>query len=143
MNVALMGSLLWKTLPKAATAGLVLVCITAAVDYGTPVMAAIGATAPVTLPFSLYIVVEQARVQSQIFNSGDPVSDEASAAAQAAQKVENFLLLACKGMFATLGWCGGALFASRLGMATSFWWLLLYAYGTWALVWKVLQVVHP
>jgi hypothetical protein len=131
MNANAMIGLVWQTLPKAATAGLVLFVITAAVEHGSPILAAMGATTPVTLPFSLYIVVEQALQEEQ------ERSDLATA------KVDRFLLLACKGMVATLAWCVGALVASRAGYATSFWWLMVYGYGTWAVVWKVLQTIHP
>ena len=80
-----------------------------------------------------YIVVEKAVAE-------DEQSEQAEALAS--EKVERFLLLACKGMVATLAWCAGALFASRSGMATSFWWLIVYGYGSWAAVWKILQTIH-
>ena len=116
---AVFSGLLWKIAPKVATVSIVLMLITAAVDYGSPVLAAIGATAPVTIPFSLYIVVQNAG--EELVPVVSKTNDEAAHAAQAVQaaaaalQVETFLLLACKGMVATLAWCAGAYIAARNG----------------------------
>ena len=60
-------------------------------------------------------------------------------AAQA--EIEQFLLLACKGLVATFAFCAGALLATRRGHADSFGLLVAAGYGSWALVWRAIQAI--
>ena len=112
--------------------------VTLATEIGNPLLAAICATAPVTLPLSLYVVVQHANAAA----AEDPDTHTAlGTGAAAGDEVEAFLLLTCKGMLATMGWCAGALLASRHGLSGSFAGLCLSGYATWAVVWRVLQAL--
>lgn len=151
--------LILKVLPKVAVATVILTLVTLSAELGNPLLAAVAATAPVTLPLSLYVVVQVAGEGGRAASLANPAdrtettagagaaagaSSIASASASATQQqeqVEKFLWLTCKGMVATLAWCVGALLASRNGMAGSFGALAFVGYASWAVVWKVLQSV--
>ena len=93
-----------------------------------------------TLPLSLYVVVQHAN-EAGAGSALEPPAPGAANPAAHGGEVEAFLLLTCKGMLATMGWCAGALLASRHGLAGSFVGLCLSGYATWAVVWRALQAL--
>ena len=98
---------------------LVLVAVSAAAQYGSPMLAAVFATAPTGVPLSLWLVHRAAK-------SGDA-------------SLETFLLACTKGTAALACFCFGGLILTRLSFSPSLASLLLVGYGSWAVTWALLR----
>ena len=103
----------------------VLVAVAISADYGSPLLAAVAATAPTGGPLSLWLMLS------------------ASPPAQLEANIEQFLYASIKGMIAGTAFYVGLLFMLRLGVveASQFGFMLCIGYGSWAAVWFVLQMV--
>lgn len=95
----------------------VLVAVALAADFGSPLLAAVAATAPTGGPLSLWLVWSAGATPEQRADSTD-----------------KFLVGGIKGMLAGVLFYVGALTVLRSGAASGFAPLLLAGFGSWLLV---------